>query len=122
MKVLSLPGVLNARVVALPAGVAQLQNIFTVMAMDRFTYFAPERDLIVAVDHGVIRQDAAPNMHAGTNDDDDRTHNCRAAKRLLPVRFGSECLNRRSYPIGPRCLTGRGGSSPLDFETSAAGR
>src|SRR4029078_6428533 len=46
-------------VVALSSSVAQLHDVLTVVFLNLLADRAPERDLVVVVDHGVIRQDAA---------------------------------------------------------------
>src|ERR1700734_2881131 len=58
-----LPKVLDARVIPLPASMAELHEKPAVMAVHRFTYRSPERNFVVAVDHGVVRKNPPPHMH-----------------------------------------------------------
>jgi hypothetical protein len=75
--------VLHSRHVALPAGVAKLDQEFAVVPVDRFAHLAPERDLIVVVHHGVVRQDAAADMD-GAKGRNDGAH-AATRKAFLPV-------------------------------------
>jgi len=65
--------VLDAVDVTLPAAMAQLQDEPAVVLVDGFPDRAPERDLVVVVDHRVVGHDAAAQVH-GHERRDDRAH------------------------------------------------
>ena len=62
--------VLDAVDVALPAAVAQLQDELAVVLVDRLADRAPERNLVVVVDHRVVGHDAAAQVHRHERRDD----------------------------------------------------
>src|SRR5688572_8262357 len=55
--------VLDTPDIALPAAVAELQNVLASKFVNPLAELTPERDAIVAVDRRVVRQDAAADMN-----------------------------------------------------------
>lgn len=86
--------VFNSRIVTLPPGVTQLQDELAIVPVHRVADRPPERNLVVAVDHGVIRKYPAPNVHRdkGRNNRADTS----ACKRFFPI---DTCLRARSVVV-----------------------
>jgi len=63
-------GILDAGDVALSSAVTQLKDELAVEVVDTGADLPPEGDLIVGVDHGVVRQDAAPAVNGDERGDD----------------------------------------------------
>ena len=62
---------------------AQLQQKLAVMPVHGLAYRSPERDLVVAVDHRVVRQNSAPDVHR--NERRDNGAHAAARERLFPI-------------------------------------
>src|SRR5262249_14243588 len=63
-------GIVHPGEVHLPAGMAELQDVLAVEAVYRGTELLPQRDEIVAVDGGVIGDDASFHQHRHVGGDD----------------------------------------------------
>ena len=64
----------------------QLHDVLAIVAVNRFANRAPERDLVVAIHHRVVWNDAAAQVHRHIGGND-RSH-AAAGKRFFPVDAG----------------------------------
>lgn len=75
--------ILSSAHISLTAGVTELHDEFAVILMDALAHRSPERDLIVVVDHRVVRQYAAADMN-GNKRRNDRSDSS-ASEFCLPI-------------------------------------
>src|SRR5262249_22678913 len=78
--------VLDARIVALPSGVTQLDDVFAVVFVNLLADGTPKGNLVVVVDHGVVRLNTSFNMDR--NKGGNVCANARARDFFFPIDAG----------------------------------
>ena len=108
--------VLDTGHVTLAARVTELDDEPAIVGVDVPHDFTPERDLVVVIDHRVVRQDAPAHVHRYKRRDD--RPDAAARELLFPVDARESCRSRRSCRSVRKCWIERCGSLPPEFGTS----